>query len=153
MNGQRELYVVRSVCSLKCVFRSLSGGVQMKGKAKDNVARYASGRKKPPSQSIAKKTGVNRRFHSIGLSYAGSGTRNSLQRAKAPLRRLSQMSYDIVQMSEKAACSFLSKLGTFGKKWGRTCWACKSVMRPTTRFDTLRCSNASCSAGRPRARA
>ena len=43
----------------------------MKGSLKHDPGRYASGRKKPPSQKLARSLGTNKQFHKLGLHYGG----------------------------------------------------------------------------------
>ena len=43
----------------------------MKGSLKHDPGRYASGRKKPPSQKMARSLGTNKQFHKLGLHYGG----------------------------------------------------------------------------------
>lgn len=110
--------------------------------------RYANGRPKPTSRTVATSSGVNREFHKIGIRY-GPKQRGSSAR---PMRDLKQSSFaEMSTWNERKCERWLQTNGLLGKKTGHCCWICKAKMVGTGQHDVLRCSNPQCPGDRPRA--
>ena len=130
--------------------------VAMKGRVRPPRERYASGRLKPTSRSLATKSGTNRKIHVAGLSYGGSKSASrqaSQKKGRRGLREVKQKSYpEICALSEAKCVALLKKHKVLGSKAHRKCYTCGAGMKRTKEPGTLRCSGSSadCSAGRPR---
>ena len=119
----------------------------MKGKLKNEGPKGSNGRKK----HYNKRSGVNSAFKKLGLQYSGQASSSKKRRTQSALRSLTQISFpEVAQWPEKRCLAKLQKLGVLGSKRGRQCWACCAPMRPTPRWDTLRCSNRQCPGKQPR---
>ena len=112
--------------------------------------RYPSGRKRPPSRTIATSSGVNREFHKKGLSYS-PGIRGKFKKYRA-LRGLKQIDFASLALWSEMRCKkYLEAKGFFGVQWGRQCWRCQASLNQLQQDPALlRCSNRSCPALRPR---
>lgn len=112
--------------------------------------RYPSGRKRPPSRTIATSSGVNRAFHKKGLSYS-PGIRGKFKKYRA-LRGLKQIDFASLALWSEMRCKkYLEAKGFFGVQWGRQCWRCQASLNQQQQDPALlRCSNRSCPALRPR---
>jgi hypothetical protein len=112
--------------------------------------RYPNGRKRPPSRTIATSSGVNRKFHKLGLSYSGA-KKNAKKKYRA-LRDLKQTDYSTMSRWTEARCKkYLTNKGFFGSRWSRKCFACRqSLISVQNQADTLRCANSKCPQLRPR---
>ena len=64
--------------------------------------RYPSGRKRPPSRTIATSSGVNREFHKKGLSYS-PGIRGKFKKYRA-LRGLKQIDFASLALWSEMRC-------------------------------------------------
>ena len=116
----------------------------MKGSLSDS--RYPSGRKRPPSRTIATSSGVNRQFHKKGLAYAPEAPKKN-----RGLRGLKQLSFpDLLSWSSKRCEKYLTGRGFFGRNWSRRCYACSAKLGRTENSAILRCTNRQCVAERPR---
>ena len=110
-------------------------------------SRYASGRPKPVSRTVATSSGVNRKFHTLGIKYS-PGSSVGRQRL---LRNLKQISFaELSTWSEQYSERWLQQRGFFSKKTGHKCWICRRNMAKTTDADVLRCSYSSCPGRQPR---
>ena len=99
--------------------------------------RYASGRPKAVSRTVATSSGVNRKFHTLGIKYSPG----SSVRTPRPLRDLKQISFaELSTWSEQFSECWLQQRGFFSKKTGHKCWICRRDMAKTTDPDVLRCS-------------
>ena len=149
-----SLLLVQTCVSLAFLAQSFIP-VAMKGRVRPPRERYASGRLKPTSRSLATKSGTNRKFHVAGLSYGGSrsaGRQASQKKGCRGLRELKQISHpEICALSEAKCVALLKKHKVLGSKAHRKCYACGAGMKRTKEPGTLRCSGSSadCSAGRP----
>ena len=111
--------------------------------------RYASGRKRPPSRTIATSSGVNRQFHKVGLKYFGS-VKKTVKKYRA-LRGLKQVGFPtLVSWTELKCKKYLESKGFFGKRKSRKCWRCRSsLVNLENSSGYMRCGNAKCQAFRP----
>ena len=92
----------RQTCHVGFFLSRGLGGRTMKGRCTQDGARYASGRKKPTSRTLAKLTGVNSKFHTLGLAYSGKKKPKTKQN---PLRReLQQIGFPEVCSWSNARC-------------------------------------------------
>ena len=112
--------------------------------------RYPNGRKRPPSPTIPTSSGVNRKFHKLGLSFSGA-KKNATKKYRA-LRDLKQTDFSTMSRWTEARCKkYLTNKGFLGSRWSRKCFACRqSLISVQNQADTLRCANSKCPQLRPR---
>ena len=142
-----EIVLDGPVTCMKQLCVSVLARKDMKGNLGKEKPRYASGRPKPVSRTVATSSGVNRIFHTLGIKYSPG----SSVRTPCPLRDLKQISFaEPSTWSEQFSQRWLQQRGFFSKKTGHKFWICRRDMVKTTDPDVLRCSYSSCPGRQPR---